>query len=135
MSQSAIPSEKKTDMDGAPVALLLCADLMFGVQLQNIARAAGFKPVTLRPGSDVTPGAAVLVVNLADITAPRAWEGAIRQAAAIGVSVIAFGPHMDADSRRAAKEAGASRVLANSNLSRDLPAILRALSDDQTGQL
>ena len=116
--------------DNAPVAMLLCADLMFAVQLQSIARAMGFKPVTLRPGASVPQESAVLVVNLADLSGPRTWENAVREASSRGIPVIAFGPHMDTDSRRSAKEAGASRVLANSNLARDLPTILRSLRQD-----
>ncbi|HKP51728.1 MAG TPA: hypothetical protein VJ183_03655 [Chloroflexia bacterium] len=118
--------------DNAPVAMLLCADLMFAVQLQSIARATGFRPETLRPSASVPQEAAVLVVNLADRSGPRRWESAVREAASLGIPVIAFGPHMDTDARRAAKEAGASRVLANSNLARDLPTILRALRQDHT---
>jgi hypothetical protein len=132
MTGDGAANDKKTGKDdGAPVAMLLCADLMFAVQLQSIARASGFKPVTLRPGGSVPPEAAVLVVNLADLAGPRTWESAIREAAALGVHVVAFGPHVDADSRRAAKEAGASRVLANSNLARDLPTILHGLHPDR----
>jgi hypothetical protein len=110
--------------------MLLCADLMFAVQLQSIARATGFRPVTLRPGASVPQEATVLVVNLADLSGPRRWESAVREAAGRGIPVIAFGPHIDTDSRRAAKDAGASRVLANSNLARDLPTILRGLRQD-----
>jgi hypothetical protein len=130
MTQSETGSHQKPNIDaGSPVALLLCADLMFAVQLQNIARAEGFRPVTLRPGAPLPAGvvAAVLVVNLADLSGPRTWETPVREAASEGITVIGFGPHMDTDARRAAKEAGASRVLANSNLSRDLPVILRGL--------
>src|SRR5215212_8929430 len=103
-----------------PTALLFFTDLMFGVQLQNMARASGFKHVTVRPGAPLPKGD-VLVV---DLSARGDWEGAIRDAAGRGTPVIAFGPHMDADARKRAKQAGASRVLANSNLARDLPGIL-----------
>jgi hypothetical protein len=130
IESEAVDDKKVSGGDNAPVAMLLCADLMFAVQLQNIARATGFKPVTLRPGASVPQETAVLVVNLADLSGPRTWESAVRDAAGRGILVIAFGPHMDTDSRRAAKEAGASRVLANSNLARDLPTILRGLRQD-----
>jgi hypothetical protein len=106
--------------DNPPTALLFCTDLMFGVQLQNMARASGFKHITVRPGAPLPPGK-VLVVDLA---ARGDWEEAIREAAARGTPVIAFGPHMDSAARKRAKAAGAGRVLANSNLARDLPGIL-----------
>lgn len=105
-----------------PTALLLCTDLMFGVRLQNMARHAGYVPMTIRPGQPLPPGA-ILVV---DLGTRGDWEYAIREASARGTAVVAFGPHMDADARRRAKAAGADRVLANSNLQRDLPQILLA---------
>ena len=106
-----------------PVVLLLCADLMFAVQLQSIARKAGYKPVTVRPESDFGDGDALVV----DLSQRGSWEDAIRQARQRGIHVIAFGPHKDVEARRRAKSAGANRLLANSNLERDLPAILRSL--------
>lgn len=116
----------------APIALILCADLMFAVQLQNMARAAGLQPSLLRPGAPLPNGGAVLIVNLGDRGGQRDWESSVREAVARGIPVVAFGPHMDAEARRAAKAAGASRVLANSNLGRDLPTILRNLKSDHT---
>jgi hypothetical protein len=106
-----------------PVVLLFVTDLMFGVQLQNMARAVGFRHLTVRPGASL-PAGDVLVVDLA---ARGDWEGAIREAASRGTPAIAFGPHMDAEARKRAKQAGAARVLANSNLARDLPGILREI--------
>src|ERR1044072_8118451 len=109
--------------EDVPAALLYCTDLMFGVQLQNIATRAGFRPVTLKPHGPIPEGA-VLVVDLA---ARGDWEAAIEAAARAGIPVVAFGPHMDAGARKRARAAGASRVLANSNLARDLPTILEKL--------
>ena len=105
------------------VALLFCTDLMFGSELQAISRKAGFRPVTLRPGSEL-PAGDILVVDLA---ARGDWESSIKSAAARDVPVVAFGPHVDTAARRKAKEAGARRVLSNGNLSRDLPMILKEL--------
>jgi hypothetical protein len=119
--------QNEADEKGAaepPAVLLYCTDLMFGVQLQNMARAAGLRYMTARHDAPL-PDARMMVVDLA---ARGDWEGAIREAAARGVRVVAFGPHMDAEGRRRAKEAGAARVLANSNLARDLPAIFAQLA-------
>ncbi|MEO5952490.1 MAG: hypothetical protein ABIQ44_08515 [Chloroflexia bacterium] len=106
------------------VALLLCTDLMFGVQLQNMAKHSGLKPVTVRPGSPLPVGD-ILVV---DLGTRGDWESMVREASSRGMKVVAFGPHMDAESRTKAKVAGASRVLANSNLARDLPIILKEIN-------
>ena len=96
---------------------------MFGVQLQNMVKSAGLRSITARPGAPLPP-ANLMVVDLAARADRADVQASIREAAARGTPVVAFGPHMDADARRMAKEAGASRVLANSNLARDLPAIL-----------
>ncbi len=115
------PDSARDQEAQAPTALLLCTDLLFAVQLQNMARKAGLRHLTARPGAPL-PDGDVLVVDLA---ARADWEAAIAQARERGIEVVAFGPHMDSDGRRRAKQAGASRVLANSNLARDLPLILR----------
>ena len=107
----------------SPVALLLCTDLMFGSELNAISRKAGFRPITLRPGSELPVGDIMIV----DLAARGDWEMSIRTAVARNTPVVAFGPHVDADARRKAKEAGASRVLSNGNLARDLPNILKEL--------
>jgi len=106
------------------VALLLCTDLMFGVQLQNMARHAGLKPVTVRPGTPL-PNGDILVV---DLSTRGDWESTVREASTRGMKTVAFGPHMDAEARSKARSAGAARVLANSNLTRDLPLILKEIN-------
>ena len=108
-----------------PTALLYCTDLMFGVQLQNMARKTGYSFTNARPGAPM-PDADVMIV---DLNARGDWQAAIREMSSQGVPVIAFGPHMDAEGRRKAKEAGATRVLANSNLVRDLPRLLLELRE------
>jgi hypothetical protein len=125
-------TERKLNADSAlvdaPVALLYYTDLMFGVQLQNMARKSGYRFANARPGATL-PDADVLVV---DLGTRGDWETAIREVSGRGVPVIAFGPHMDAEGRRRAKAAGATRVLANSNLARDLPRILVDLREHIT---
>jgi hypothetical protein len=119
-------SSAETEQSATPIVVLVCTDLMFGVQLQNMARLAGVRHVTARPGSPLPDGDMAVV----DLAARLDVEGAIRGAVERGMRVVAFGPHMDAEGRRKARAAGAERVLANSNLARDLPGILRSLTTD-----
>ncbi len=118
-----MPTGHEQEQAAEPMALLYCTDLMFGVQLQNMARKTGYRFTNARPGAPLTD-ADVMVV---DLGSRGDWEAAIREVAARGVPVIAFGPHMDTEGRKRAKAAGATRVLANSNLARDLPRILTDL--------
>lgn len=113
-----------------PVALLYCADLMFAVQLQNMARKTGYSFTTARPGAPM-PDADIMIV---DLGSKGDWQAAIREVSARGVPVIAFGPHMDGESRKRARAAGATRVLANSNLARDLPRILADLRERDSAE-
>lgn len=117
------PTEDSGQAGEGRVALLLYSDLMFGTELQAISRKAGFRPVALRLGSEL-PAGDILVV---DLTARGDWASSIRAAFARNTPVVAFGPHIDADARRKAKEAGAGRVLSNGNLARVLPNILKEL--------
>ncbi len=111
-----------------PVALLYCTDLMFGVQLQNMARKTGYSFTNARPGAPLGTADVMIV----DLGSRGDWEAAIREVSGRGVPVIAFGPHMDAEGRKRARAAGAIRVLANSNLARDLPRILSDLRERGT---
>jgi hypothetical protein len=129
MSDTDSLSKNSAQSASAPVAALSCPDLMFLVRLQGMARASGYEPRALGRGGTLE-GARVLVLNLAG---NPGWEGLVRQAAEQNIPTIAFGPHLDAESRKRAKEAGASRVLANSNLERDLPRLLRELDNDVKG--
>jgi hypothetical protein len=121
----AEPETRNTggEQEAAPTVLFVCTDLMFGVQLQNMARHTGVRHVTARPGSPL-PDADLVVV---DLGARLDVGAAIREAVDRGMRVVAFGPHMNIQGRKTAKEAGAERVLANSNLARDLPLILQSL--------
>ncbi len=117
----------KLEKEGALPVLLFYDNLMFGVQLQNMARQAGRRHITVKPGAPL-PDGSILVV---DIDARSDWESAIREAMRSGILVVAFGPHTNTEARRRAKEAGASRVLSNGNLTRDLPPVLRSLGEGE----
>src|SRR5947207_2040352 len=72
--------------------LLLCTDLMFAVQLQNMVKRAGLRYANIRPGNPMPP-ASLLIVDLAahaDILA------AIREAPSMNIPELALGPHLDA---------------------------------------
>ena len=112
-----------TEKEGVLPVLFFCDNLMFGVQLQNMARGVGRQHITVKLGAPLPDGSMLVV----DIDARRDWESAIREATERGIPVVAFGPHTNSEARRRAKEAGASRVLANGNLTRELPAVLRSL--------
>lgn len=64
-----------------------------------------------------------------DLEAAADVEGMIRVLKQRGLHVVAFGPHLDTDRRKAARAAGAERVLARSKFVMDLP---RLMEDDDS---
>jgi len=79
--------------------LVATRDLFFRGKLEGIVKAAG-----ARVAQEETPSLAVVELGSA-----AALER-VRELVAAGVSVIAFGSHVEADVLRAAREAGAEAV-------------------------
>jgi DNA-binding NtrC family response regulator len=52
------------------------------------------------------------------------WAQAIGAARELALPVIAYGSHVDTETMAQARAAGATRVIANSKLAADLPAIV-----------
>jgi DNA-binding NarL/FixJ family response regulator len=88
---------------------ILADDLIWSTRLADAVRAAGAEARVLRRLDDLSSRHAADVI--VDLTA-RAYDGieAIRLAAGAGARVVAVGQHDDAALRKAALEAGASRV-------------------------
>lgn len=101
---------------------------MFAAQIEHAAKAGGYAPRDLRPREPLDAqikDAALLVLQLAG--AREAWLPTIAAAKAAGVPVLAFGAHVDAETLRAARAAGADRAVPNSQLATELPALIASL--------
>lgn len=107
--------------------LLLDTDLFFAVKVEDTLKHAGFttrvvktEDAFARALADTRPD--IAMVN----TAARGvdFRRAIAVARAAGVPVIAFGSHVDLATQEAAREAGASRVIANSRVASDLVGVV-----------
>ena len=90
---------------------VLADDLIWATRLADGVRRAGGNPVPLRTAPAFASTLAEVDGALVDLTA-RAYDGldALRAAGVAGVPAIAVAQHDDAPLRRAAKDAGASRV-------------------------
>lgn len=97
--------------DRRPRVAVVADDLIWGSRLLEGVRRAGGDPVALRTAAAVETGLAGAVGAVVDTTA-RSYDplAVIRAAKAAGIPVIAVAPHVAIDMRRAAREAGASRV-------------------------
>jgi hypothetical protein len=97
----------------APRVAVLADDLIWATRLVDGVRRAGGDPVPVRSAAAIPGALADADACLVDLTA-RAYDGigALRAASESGVPAIAVGQHDDAAQRRAAREAGATRVYA-----------------------
>jgi hypothetical protein len=103
---------------------VLSRDLFFGMRIRTSLRLIGY---SVAIAQDVPTFSLHLVsgdqracLGIVDFNFPVDWP-AVREATAIGVPIIAFGPHTDVEGFRAAKQAGVKRVVANGEFSRSLP--------------
>jgi CheY-like chemotaxis protein len=102
-------------------------DLFFQSRIVSAARHAG------RTVRFVTSGAGVkgYALALVDLDAATDVLEAIRRLKdGSSAPVVAFGPHVDTAGRKAARSAGADRVLAKSRFVSELPAIMQRTPPD-----
>jgi hypothetical protein len=110
--------------------VVLNRDLFFGVRIGNVLRGLGYRvsfvaateAFVARLRSAEPPAA----LGIVDMGAGVDW-GAI--AAATGgdgvvTPILVFGSHLDVEGRRAAKAAGARRVVSNGDFHRDMVALV-----------
>jgi hypothetical protein len=100
---------------------LLCPDLLFGSKVQGALRAAGHEVVAPDAPADL------LVVDLTSDVEQRL--GAVREA---GVPTLGFYSHVEQDVRRAAEEAGITRVVPRSRMAREGAALVDELLGSST---
>ncbi len=71
-------------------------------------------------------GPAIVVVDLKELNLDPI--DAVARAKAAGAAVLAFGPHTDAETLRAARTAGADLAVPRSRFKAELPELLRSLA-------
>jgi hypothetical protein len=96
-----------------PRVAVVADDLIWATRLAGIVRSAGGEPVPVRGEASLEAALVASDGCLVDLTA-RLYDGiaCLRVATAAGVPAVAVGQHDDAETRRSAREAGASRVWA-----------------------
>jgi DNA-binding NarL/FixJ family response regulator len=114
-----------------PLILALAPDLWFLTRLRTAAEAVDAVVEPVRRAERLYDRAvearpALVVVDMA--TPAQDWAAAIRAIKddhrTAAIVVVAFGPHVDAASQRAARDAGADRVLSNRAFTDAFPRLL-----------
>jgi DNA-binding NarL/FixJ family response regulator len=108
---------------------IVVPDLMFQSRIEAAVRAAGLTPIVAATAAGVDlaiaarPTLAVIDLHGAGIDTDRA----IREAKAAGMRVLAFGRHTEPATLRAARDAGADRVVPRSQLVEELHELIASL--------
>jgi FixJ family two-component response regulator len=114
-----------------PVVLVLNSDLMLGIAITNTARSLGYEIRRLTSSDafvealQATGGESALAI--VDMNMRPDWD-AIRSAiesGTISLPILGFGPHVDVEGRRAAKQAGLTRIVSNGEFHRDMAGLIR----------
>ena len=99
-------------------------DLFFSPRIADTLKHLDFAAREIAQ-PDAVAGNALLIVQL---DGPRErWLALITAAKVAGVPVLAFGRHTDAETLRAARQAGADKVVPNSQLVTEMPELVAAL--------
>ena len=113
-------------MSETRTVLLLERDLFFIVKVRDTLSHAGYETQVARSAEDfarkLAAGSPALVIVHTGLVGVD-WEQVIARAKAAQVPTLAFGSHVDLEAQQAARRAGADRVISNSKLAKDLPAI------------
>ena len=101
-------------------------DLMFSTRVRDAARQHGHDCQIVTKAADVAgnlAGADLVVIDLM-VPGGGALEAVSAAAAASGVTVVAYGEHVQAEVLQAGRDAGADEVLTRSEFTRRLGALL-----------
>ncbi len=112
--------------------VVLNRDLMFGVRIGNTLRSLGYE---VRFARDTETFAGLLqttrpapTLGVIDMNAPVDWAlvRALVDDPETTTPLLAFGPHTDAEGRRAAKAAGVDRLVSNGDFHRDMVGLVQS---------
>ena len=102
-------------------------DLMLASRVDATLTAAGHHVILARSPQEATLDQAELIVADLDAASPEALAG-------LGVPVLGYYSHVDAETRKRAEAAGVDLVVPRSRMSRELPALVeRLLGEDSAG--
>ena len=111
-------------------AVVLNRDLMFGSRLRStltsIGMTARFVPTSERFVATLNELGEACAIGIVDMNGAVDWT-TIRdglQSSDRWPPLLAFGPHVDAEKMRAAKDAGVTRVVSNGQFNRDMTALI-----------
>ncbi|MBX3053312.1 MAG: DUF309 domain-containing protein [Caldilineaceae bacterium] len=126
----SLGSSPQSPTDG-PAVVVLADDLFFVTRLMDVIRGVGARPVVVDEA-----GALVAAVDLhfpvlvlLDLKTPGDWETAIQRCKLTPhnrqIPIYAFGSHVDTETLRRARKAGADHAWARSKMMEELVAVVQ----------
>jgi hypothetical protein len=121
-------ADVNSDARNRGTVVVLCPDLFFLVAIRNTLRRLAFEPFVVKNTDELEESASsqapsLVVIDISAIGADGNWD-AVDPYVRHGVPLLAFGPHKDVDAFRAAKDAGITRVVANSQFHREMADLI-----------
>lgn len=117
-----------------PAVVVLADDLFFVARLTDVIRTLGGSPVVVEEAGGLVAAVDLHfpVLVLLDLKSPGDWEAAIRQCKLTPhnrqIPIYAFGSHVDTETLRRARQAGADHAWARSRMMEELvPVVQRHL--------
>ncbi len=117
-------------LDGTPVVVCLIPDLLFATRFADVITAVGGQPVIVEtPDTFVTAMDRYFpVLALLDLNTSGEWADAIqrckRRPHTSQIPIYAFGSHVDVETLKAARIAGANHAWARSRMVDELPDVV-----------
>jgi hypothetical protein len=117
-----------TQAGGKTRVLMLCADLFFSIGIQRTAEGLGLvadraEDLDALVEKAKAPGPVLVVMEL-DQWKPGAVKR-LRDAHGKGLAIVAFGSHVDRETRSAAEQEGCDAVMPRSAFAKDVAGHLR----------
>ena len=106
---------------------VLNRDLFFGVRIANGLRALGYIVdfvTTSAAYAERLRATPTPVLAVVDLTADPNWPVITEATERASIPILAFGPHTDVASRRAAQAAGVTRLVSNGEFHRAMPDLV-----------
>ena len=113
------------------IAVVLNRDLLFGSRIRNVIAGLGLEAQFVASANDFINAlhrhGDSAAIGIIDMNAPLSWDviGEMYDRTSDDVPpTLAFGPHVDVESRRAAKAAGVTRIVSNGQFHGDMAGLI-----------
>lgn len=124
-------NNQTNESTAGPAVVVLADDLFFVTRLMDVIRQVGGRPVVVENADELVAAVDLHfpVLVLLDLKTPGDWETAIQRCKSSPqnrqIPLYAFGSHVDTETLRRARQAGADHAWARSKMMEELVAVVQ----------